>query len=687
MDPPPASAHSRHNSADSLETCLGELAYNTGSLLKYDMGKELGRGKFSVVYKAAVKGTRQTVAIKRIAIFDIMDSKSRKKTLREVELLRNCQPHQHIIRYLDSFIDSNELYIVFEWAELGDLRRMLKKRTAFYEEATVWQLFGQICSAVAHLHSQRIMHRDIKPANIFLSLHNELKVGDLGLGRELGADSVEAFSKVGTPLYMSPEVLHGQGYDFKSDVWSLGCILYELAAMHSPFDAGGAPTLYDIFQRISACNFPPLPPHVSSQLRQVVNSSLSLDPTQRPSAADLVAIAQQMAMATQPPVCALQVVADALDMLKLLCSAAPLLLRNPPLALLRAHCQSLPASLLSSPKALDKPMNCNAYFGLCHTLLLLLHGSSDAVPPPPLVPASPRTAACVWLLSQFQRLPLLPVPPCTAAELDAGTNASLGRFLHAMASAWWEKEKFVVETPAWVQAVHGTDDVVEDMVGEEERSFFFDASTPVTGEAGGCCPARGVCAVGGNAVIDGSCPVDSPSPSPLFAPPPLPPLMRARVLHLKLSSGLNDIVSPKLLRLQHVATEEMVCIRAREASLQRQTAASTTRLKSAAQQHSAQLLQLHAARTKVGGQMRDADALQGKIDVMCTEVNKTTAALSSQQQLEKLKRALASIKAEIRALDMQVALTARLVEDDRTNLRVSNSNGGGSVEQLELDLV
>ena len=87
----------------------------------------------------------------------------------------------------------------------------------------------------------------------------------------------------------------------------------------------------------------------------------------------------------------------------------------------------------------------------------------------------------------------------------------------------------------------------------------------------------------------------------------------------------------------------------------------------------------------------------------CNQVNKTTAALSSQQQLEKLKvspssvftitvlmpvkRALASIKAEIRALDMQVALTARLVEDDRTNLRVSNSNGGGSVEQLELNLV
>ena len=90
---------------------------------------------------------------------------------------------------------------------------MLKKRTSFYEESTVWGLFQQvtppplphpktvticlkICGAIAHLHGQRIMHRDIKPANIFLSLQQELKVGDLGLGRELGADSVEAYSKV-----------------------------------------------------------------------------------------------------------------------------------------------------------------------------------------------------------------------------------------------------------------------------------------------------------------------------------------------------------------------------------------------------------------------------------------------------------------------------------------------------------
>lgn len=87
------------------------------------------------------------------------------------------------------------------------------------------------------------MHRDLKPANIFIGGDGTLKVGDLGLGRIFSSETIEAYSKVGTPLYMSPEVfwfnkeelLHGEGYDMKSDIWSLGCIVYEMAEFKSPF--------------------------------------------------------------------------------------------------------------------------------------------------------------------------------------------------------------------------------------------------------------------------------------------------------------------------------------------------------------------------------------------------------------------------------------------------------------------
>ena len=94
-----------------------------------------------------------------------------------------------------------------------------------FEERVIWKYFAQMCEAIRHMHERRIMHRDLKPANIFLTLNGTVKVGDLGLGREMSEHTVEAHSKVGTPLYMSPEVLRGDGYDFRSDIWSVGCLV------------------------------------------------------------------------------------------------------------------------------------------------------------------------------------------------------------------------------------------------------------------------------------------------------------------------------------------------------------------------------------------------------------------------------------------------------------------------------
>ena len=99
------------------------------------------------------------------------------------------------------------------------------------------------------MHERRILHRDLKPANIFLHSDGTIKVGDLGLGRALSDHTPEAFSKVGTPLYMSPEALKGDGYDMKSDIWSLGCVLYELATLVSPFKEDDL-KMFQLFQKI-----------------------------------------------------------------------------------------------------------------------------------------------------------------------------------------------------------------------------------------------------------------------------------------------------------------------------------------------------------------------------------------------------------------------------------------------------
>ncbi len=132
------------------------------------------------------------------------------------------------------------------------------------------------------MHAKRIMHRDLKPANIFITADGTLKVGDLGLGRFFSSQTYEAFSRVGTPLYMSPEVLSGNGYSWKSDVWSVGCIAYELAMLRSPFKADDAKmSLYELFQTISKGEYPAVDNRYSEELRSLIDMMLRLDQKER----------------------------------------------------------------------------------------------------------------------------------------------------------------------------------------------------------------------------------------------------------------------------------------------------------------------------------------------------------------------------------------------------------------------
>mmetsp|Transcript_113841 Transcript_113841/g.179166 ORF Transcript_113841/g.179166 Transcript_113841/m.179166 type:complete len:763 (-) Transcript_113841:42-2330(-) len=278
----------------------------------YEIVKPLGKGKFSIVYMAKRLTDSSMCALKKINIFDIMVPKQREKCLKEVRLLQSLD-HPNIVSFKESFIDNNDLFIIVEWAEKGDLKRLIRRAISMdirFKDSEIWEYSRQLASALDHMHQKRIMHRDLKPANIFVAMDGSLKLGDLGLGRFFSSQTLEAFSKVGTPLYMSPEVLRGAGYDMRSDVWSLGCVLYELPMLRSPFKSEQQLSLYDLFVRISKGEYPPLPETVSQEFRELVGWTLALDSTKRADCAQVLEVCTTQVAALRAQMQKLEDIAD-----------------------------------------------------------------------------------------------------------------------------------------------------------------------------------------------------------------------------------------------------------------------------------------------------------------------------------------------------------------------------------------
>ena len=188
---------------------------------------------------------------------------------------------------MDSFISENELYIAIEWADKGDLKRFIKKicqEGDKLEEIRLIEYSRQLASALQHMHEKRIIHRDLKPANILIFSDGTLKLGDLGLGRYMSDETFKAFSKVGTPLYMSPEVIRNDGYDFKSDVWSLGCVIYELVTFKSPFRTDEKISLYDLFTKINKGDYPKIiDDKYGPFIKDLIEKMLKVNPEERVS--------------------------------------------------------------------------------------------------------------------------------------------------------------------------------------------------------------------------------------------------------------------------------------------------------------------------------------------------------------------------------------------------------------------
>ncbi|XP_027780269.1 serine/threonine-protein kinase Nek8 isoform X2 [Marmota flaviventris] len=252
---------------------------------KYERIRVVGRGAFGIVHLCLRKADQKLVIIKQIPV-EQMTKEERQAAQNECQVLKLLN-HPNVIEYYENFLEDKALMIAMEYAPGGTLAEFIQKRcNSLLEEETILHFFVQILLALHHVHTHLILHRDLKTQNILLDKHRMVvKIGDFGISKILSSKS-KAYTVVGTPCYISPELCEGKPYNQKSDIWALGCVLYELASLKRAFEAANLPALV---LKIMSGTFAPISDRYSPELRQLVLSLLSLEPAHRPPLSHIMA--------------------------------------------------------------------------------------------------------------------------------------------------------------------------------------------------------------------------------------------------------------------------------------------------------------------------------------------------------------------------------------------------------------
>ena len=242
---------------------------------------KLGEGAYSTVFKVKRNIDNKIYALKKVKILNLSE-KEKENALNEVRILASVKSN-FVVSYKEAFFDEkdNTLCIIMEFADRGDLYQKIvqhKKSAIFFEESDIWRIFIQLVKGLKSLHDLKILHRDMKSANVFLFSNGSAKLGDLNVSKV--AKRGLGYTQTGTPYYASPEVWKDKPYDNKSDVWSLGCVLYEMITLRPPFRAQN---MEGLFNKVCKGQFSRIPERFSDDLFQVVQFLLQVNPISRPS--------------------------------------------------------------------------------------------------------------------------------------------------------------------------------------------------------------------------------------------------------------------------------------------------------------------------------------------------------------------------------------------------------------------
>ena len=253
----------------------------------YKIVKLLGEGSFGKAYLAKCDKEDKKYVIKQV-MMDGMTDQEKRETFNEAVILKKLD-HPNIIKFKEVFIQrkpNEALNIVTEFADGGDLSQKIEQQKKKpFPESQILDYITQICLALQHIHKKKIIHRDLKSGNVFLMKSGLVKLGDFGIAKGLKSTWEKAKTMVGTPYYLSPEIINSKPYDSKCDIWALGILLYELMTFKMPFNAVSLPLLSI---KINRGVYQPPPGTYSSEIRDLLKKCLTLEPEKRPSIDDIL---------------------------------------------------------------------------------------------------------------------------------------------------------------------------------------------------------------------------------------------------------------------------------------------------------------------------------------------------------------------------------------------------------------
>ena len=216
-----------------------------------------------------------------------MKEDSKKQIYNEASIMKQLF-HPNVISFKDVFKDTklDYFYIVMEYANDGDLSSKIKTQKnkiigeKYFSEEKIMQYFYQICRGLQYIHSKNIIHRDIKSQNIFLMKNGKIKIGDFGIAKALTNTKSNATTIIGTPYYFSPEIINGEPYNYKTDIWSLGVVLYEMCCLKLPFESNN---IAQLSIKIMKGKYDPIPNRYSKNMANLIKNMLNIDQKLRPN--------------------------------------------------------------------------------------------------------------------------------------------------------------------------------------------------------------------------------------------------------------------------------------------------------------------------------------------------------------------------------------------------------------------